>query len=472
MQQAIQTISTQSDIAKIMQPHSAQNMILPAIKKNKKYAQQVPSSKPQSLQQPLQQQHSHPTSQHQFQINKAYNVVSIHKATAQNAHQSPHLTHQQQPPSHHLQQTQQHQQSYANVVNRSISGSGPVGAQQSTVMCNSSNILTVNSCQLNSGDMNSTAIYNLSSHRALPGSLDGNVCFLNVPDISKNGTNIGGATVVSSNSIPGVGNGTSSCNGASSNSQITLPNSHMGTTMSVTLGTTTAGTTYMHDKNIYVSTGNNSSGNARSNPQSGGIFRGPPPTSNAQRGPSGGATRHVHVQPMFSQPIHQNMVLQPYTQYNPRQQTFPASHLQYAPGPMPYYQYQYVPTLQQQPPPHARSAVAVNTNVNVGNTLQPVQSGPNGPLPGPGASSSQLQLLTSTVQPGANTVMGVGGPGSGMGQVGVPNMVGVGVMPTSVPPQPVQVQPASRRRHQHRLQIIDPATKKNILDDFDKNQYQ
>ncbi|XP_017126105.1 eukaryotic translation initiation factor 4 gamma 3 isoform X2 [Drosophila elegans] len=227
-------------------------------------------------------------------------------------------------------------------------------------------------------------------------------------------------------------------------------------------------------QNMYVSTGNNSSGNTRSNPQSGGIFRGPPPASNAQRGPSGGATRHVHVQPMYSQPIHQNMVLQPYTQYNPRQQTFPASHLQYAPGPMPYYQYQYVPTLQQQPPPHARSAVAVNTNVNVGNTLQPVQSGPNGPLPGPGASSSQLQLLTSTVQPGANTVMGVGGPGSGMGQVGVPNMVGVGVMPTSVmptsvPPQPVQVQPASRRRHQHRLQIIDPATKKNILDDLDND---
>lgn len=64
--------------------------------------------------------------------------------------------------------------------------------------------------------------------------------------------------------------------------------------------------------------------------------------------------------------------------------------------------------------------------------------------------------------------MGVGGPGSTMGQVGVPPMVGVGVMTTSVQPQPVQVQPASRRRHQHRLQIIDPTTKKNILDDFDK----
>ncbi|KAH8361311.1 hypothetical protein KR084_008913, partial [Drosophila pseudotakahashii] len=470
--------------------------ILPANKKTKKYAQQVLSSKPQCLQ-PLQQQHSHQTPQPQFQINKAYNVVSIIKATAQNAQQASHLTHQQQQ-SHHLQQTQ-HQQSYANVVNRSISGSAPVGAQQSTVICNGSNIMTVNGCQLNSGDMNSTAIYNLSSHRGLSGSLDTNVRFLNVPDITKNGNNMG-ASVVSNNSIAGVGNGTTSCTGVSNNNQNTLTNSHIGTTMGVALGTTTAGTTYMHEKNIvgvsvncvdtsrkydfknsslvtnsfqastaeFVSTGNNSSGNTRSNPQSSGIFRGPPQTSNTPRGASGGAARHVHVQPMYSQPLHQNMVIQQYTQYNPRQQTFPASHLQYAPAPMPYYQYQYVPTLQQQPPPHTRSAVTVNTNVNVGNTLQPVQSGPNGPLTGPGATSSQLQLITNTVQPGANTVMGVGGPGSGMGQVGVPPMVGVGVMPANVQPQPVQVQPTSRRRHQHRLQIIDPATKKNILDDFDK----
>ncbi|XP_070143854.1 eukaryotic translation initiation factor 4 gamma 3 isoform X2 [Drosophila kikkawai] len=213
----------------------------------------------------------------------------------------------------------------------------------------------------------------------------------------------------------------------------------------------------------------------------GGIFRGPqqqPSSSvNALRGGgvSGGATRHVHVQPMYSQAaLHQNMVLQPYTQYNPRQQTFPTSHLQYAPTPMPYYQYQYVPTLQQQPPPppqhtHPRSAaVSVNSN---NNTLQAAQvqqqqqqSGGN-PGGGPGGTqSSQIQLLAGTVQ----------GPGGNMSQVGVgvAPMVGVGVMSQSVvAPQPVQVQvqQSNRRRHQHRLPIIDPTTKKNILEDLDKS---
>ncbi|XP_033250157.1 eukaryotic translation initiation factor 4 gamma 3 isoform X1 [Drosophila miranda] len=475
MQQATPNLSTQSDIAKAMQPHSAQNM----------YAPQVPPTKPQPLQQSLQQQHSHTASQPQYPINKAYNVVSILKTSTPTTHQSAHLT-QQQPQPHHLQHTQQQQQSYANVVNRPMAGAGPAGSQQSTVLCNGANIMTVNSCPLNSGELNSAAIYNIASHRALSGNLDGNLRFMSVPDMNKNGNCVGSGTVAASNNSPaGV------CNGSST-----------GSSIGVAIGSTAG--TYMHEKNLvgvgvnvgvscvdtnrkfdfknsnllssnsfqtapaeYVSTGNNSSGNTRSNQQSGGIFRGPPPASNAPRGGGAGGTRHVHVQPMYQQAIHQNMVLQPYTQYNPRQQTFPTSHLQYAPAPMPYYQYQYVPTLQQQPPPHTRSAVTVNTNV--GNTMQPVQSGPNGPLAGPGASSTQLQLLTGTVQQGANTVMGVGGPGSGVGQVGVAPMVGVGVMPTSVQPQSVQVQPASRRRHQHRLQIIDPATKKNILDDFDKS---
>ncbi|KAH8269791.1 hypothetical protein KR018_006620 [Drosophila ironensis] len=466
MQQALPNLTTQPDITNVMQPHSTQNMILPANKKTKKYAPQVSSSKPQSLPQPPQQQHSHPSPQTQFQISKAYNVVSILKTTAQNGHQPPYLSHQQQP-SHHLQQAQQ--QSYANVVNRS-------GA----------NILTVNSCQMNSGD--SSAIYNLSSHRTLPGSLDGSVRFISVPDVTKSSSSI----TVGTKSVIDGGNGSGD---GSISSQLKLPTSHIGTTMSMTLGTTTSGT-YMHNKSIvgvsvgcvdtcrkydfknsnlvsnnsfhttpeYVPTGNSSSGNSRSNPQSSGIYRGPPPATNAPRGASAGGARHVHVPPTMYQALHQNMVIQPYTQYNPRQQSFQTSHLQYAPPPLNFYQYQYVPNLQQQPPPHTRSAV--NTNVNVGSTLQPVQTGPNGPLNGPGSTSSQLQLLTSTVQPGGNAVMGVGGPGNGMGQVGVAPMVNV--IPSNVQPQTLSVQATSRRRHQHRLQIIDPATKKNILDDLDK----
>lgn len=210
-----------------------------------------------------------------------------------------------------------------------------------------------------------------------------------------------------------------------------------------------------------MSSGSNSSGNsARSNPQGsgGGIYRGPP-ASNPPRGTSGGGAnaRHVHMPAMFP-----NVMLQQYQPFSQRP-SFQTPHLQYAPPHLPYYPYQYLPSMPQQPQ-HTRSGVAVNTNVSIGNTM-PVQGGPNGPLTGPGATSSQLQLLTGAVQPGANTVLGVGGTGSG--PVGVPPMVSV--MPTNVAPvQQVQVQPTSRRRHQHRLQIIDPATRKNILDDFDK----
>ncbi|XP_030379801.1 eukaryotic translation initiation factor 4 gamma 3 isoform X2 [Scaptodrosophila lebanonensis] len=210
-------------------------------------------------------------------------------------------------------------------------------------------------------------------------------------------------------------------------------------------------------QNMYVSAGNNSSGNARTNPQTGAIFRGPPPTVNQPRG-AGATARHVHMQTMYTQPMHQMMP--GYTQFPPRQPTFPAPHIQYAP--VPYYSYPYLQTLPQQPS-HSRSGVAVNTvnSVNVGNTL-PVQTGPNGPLAGPGPSSSQLQMLTGAVQQGANTVIGVGATGSG--QVSVAPMVGV--MPANVAPPPTQ---STGRRRLHRLQIIDPNTNKDILDDLDKN---
>ncbi|XP_032597852.1 eukaryotic translation initiation factor 4 gamma 3 [Drosophila grimshawi] len=228
----------------------------------------------------------------------------------------------------------------------------------------------------------------------------------------------------------------------------------------------------MQPQNLYVSSGNNSAGNTRSNQQSG-IFRGPPPTANAPRGTGAGGPRHLHMPAMYP-----NVVLQQYSQYGQRQPTFQTPHIQYGPAPIPYYPYQYLPSLQQQPPPppqHSRSGVATNASVNIGGNTMPVQTGPNGQLAGPGATTSQLQLLTGSVQTGANTVIGVGATGSG--QVGVPPMVSV--MPPNVAQQPVQVvAPASRRRHQHRLQIIHPETKKNILDELDKsnsnvdNEYQ
>ncbi|SPP88958.1 Hypothetical predicted protein, partial [Drosophila guanche] len=213
--------------------------ILPANKKSKKYAPQVPPTKPQPLQQSLQQQqHSHTASQSQYPISKTYNVVSILKTSTPSTHQSALLTHQQQQ-SHHLQHTQpqqQQQQSYANVVNRPMAGAGPgpAGSQQSTVLCNGANIMTVNSCPLNPGELKSTAIYNISSHRALPGgSLDGNLRFMSVPDMNKNGNCVGSATVAASNNSPaGVGNGSST-----------------GSTIGVAIGAATAGT-YMHENNL------------------------------------------------------------------------------------------------------------------------------------------------------------------------------------------------------------------------------
>ncbi|XP_023168986.2 eukaryotic translation initiation factor 4 gamma 1 isoform X3 [Drosophila hydei] len=521
MQPAAPTLATQADIAKAMQP---QNMILPANKKTKKYATQVPVTKQQQQSQQQQQQHS--TSQPQFQINKAYNVVSILKTTATttNAQQaSAHMVHQ----THLQQQSHQHQQSYANVVNRPLTSVNTQQQQSTTVICSGGNIMAVNNCQLNLNsttiqqDLNTAAIYNLTGHRAAAaatcggnnGIIETNCRLLS--DISKSsqvGPNnsqqqqqqqLTTVAAVGSNSNNSGSNNINNING-SNQSIITLANSH-----GLTLGSSNNPSAYMHDKNLlgtvgvsvgvginvscidnrkydyknnnllsnsnfqqtaqeYVSTGNNSSGNSRSNQQ---IYRGPQPASNAPRGngAGGGARPHVHMPPIYS-----NMVLQQYPQYSQRQPAYPAPHLQFTHTPIPYYPYPYLSTLpQQQPPPHSRSGVAVNTSVNLGNTMQSVQpGGPNGPLAGPGgATPSQLQLLTGAVQPGANTVIGVGGTASG--QVGVGVNVGVppmvSVMSANVAPQPVQVPPPNRRRHQHRLQIIDPTTKKNILDEMDKS---
>ncbi|KAH8272468.1 hypothetical protein KR044_006340, partial [Drosophila immigrans] len=500
--------------------------ILPVNKKtNKKYVSPMQPIAAGSKQSSLPQ---HSTTQPQFQINKAYNVVSILKATTTtNVQQPSHMPSSHQVQSH--QQTQsQSQQSYANVLNHrpSMAPTLTVGSQQpqSSVICSGGNIMTVNSCQLNS-ELSSAAIYNLAGqHRAAQltggsngiidsnGRFVGSVTALSVSDMA-NSTVSNNATInnsiasnntthcVSSNGNNSTANGS---NGSNHNqSIIALANSH-----GIAVGTSTSPYA-IHDKGLlgvvngvnvscidnrkfdyknsnllsnssfqptqeFVSSGNNSSGNTRSNPQTGGIFRGPPPTSNAPRVPGGGtgSARHVHMSAMYP-----NVVLQQFPPFSQRQPTFPAPHIQYAPGPISYYPYSYLSTLPQQPP-HSRSGVAVNTNVNINNTMQPVQpGGPNGPLvqAGPGASSSQMQLLTGAVQSGANPVLGVGGAGTG--QVGVPPMVGVGVLTPNVAPS-VQAPPSSRRRHQHRLQIIDPATRKNILDDLDKsnstadNEYQ
>ncbi|XP_017853564.1 eukaryotic translation initiation factor 4 gamma 1 isoform X1 [Drosophila busckii] len=543
MQPTVSTLSTQAEIAKIMQPHSSQNMILPANKNKKKYASQVQVQVPgvTKQSQPLPQLHS--TSQ-PFQINKAYNVVSILKtSTASNVQQSAHIpqtqaqvqvqAHQAQPQSHHQQSQSQHlQQSYANVVNRPITGSGsqvPVQVQvpQSTVICSSGNIMTVNSCQLNGSELSSAAgLYNLTGHRAQM-AVDPNARYIGnastASDIS-NASVVGSGNILpspnvhsthtqlSGGPISGGGGGISSCNSGGGSGNASGAGCHNGSNNIVTLGNThgisispSAGS-YVHEKSLlgmsvgvnvgvncidgrkydyknnnllsssnyqavtakeYVTSGNNSSGNNRANPQSTGLFRGPPPTSNAPRSSSGAAAaRHVPMPAMFP-----GMVVPQYPAFNPRHPTF-SPHIQYTHAHIPYYPYQYMPTLTQQPP-HSRSGVAVNASVNIGNTM-PVQSGPNGPLAAPGATTAQMQLLTGAVQPGASTVLGVGATGNN--QVGVPPMVSV--LPQSVTPQPVQVPPAGRRRHQHRLQIIDPATKKNILDDFDKsnsnveNEYQ
>lgn len=162
-------------------------------------------------------------------------MVSINKKTAQNGLPNTHLLHKQQL-SHHIQQSQQEQQNFSNVVNRS----GPSGSQQSTVICNG---------QIKSGDLNSTAIFNLTNHRTLTGSVEGNVRFLSIPDMTKRGSNINSATLVATNSISEAGNGDGDYTGSLKKCQLSLPTSHIGTPLNIALGTTSSGT-YMNNKNI------------------------------------------------------------------------------------------------------------------------------------------------------------------------------------------------------------------------------
>ncbi|KAH8398901.1 hypothetical protein KR222_005988 [Zaprionus bogoriensis] len=468
MQPATSTLTTQTEISKNMQP---QNMILPTNKKSKKYASLVQVQMPlPSSKQPLpQQQQNNVVSQPQFQINKAYNVVSILKTASQQASSQtmPHLGHSRHQAQVQQPQNQSQQQNYANVVNRQPMT--PLGVQQAskqqqqhTVICTTGGSIIVNE------------IYNLNGHRNGTGIIES----FRTSDLSKasnsaayrqlhqkqsektSGSHCNDSII---GNLPGITLSPSPLYPVDEKKVLRVNVNYINNRKYDYKNSNVLSNSSFQADQEFVSSGNNTSGsNARSNPQSGGagIYRGPP-TSSTPRGTSGAGAnaRHVHMPAMFP-----NVVLQQYPPFSQRQ-PFQTQHLQYAPQPIQYYPYQYLPSMPQQPP-HTRSGVAVNTNVSIGNTM-PVQGGPSVPLSGPpGTTPSQLQLLTGSVQPGANTVIGVSGTGNG--QVGVPPMVNV--MPTNVAPvQQVQVPPSSRRRHQHRLQIIDPATRKNILDDFDKS---
>lgn len=241
--------------------------------KSKKYASPVPMAMQLAQgsisKQPLPQ---HSTTQPQFQINKAYNVVSILKTSTTNAQQSSHShmtsqgglkgqSHQQS-----QQQQSQHHQSYANVVNRPTISAGSQQQQQSTVICSGGNIMTVNNCQLNTGDLNSAAIYNLSGHRppqltggsgggGVGGIIDSNGRFVGSSEMSKAGVNTASCNVAVSNNSTQLSTGSSSSgnnavsgsvSGNNQNNQqiIALTNSH-----GITVGTSSVPYT-IHDKGL------------------------------------------------------------------------------------------------------------------------------------------------------------------------------------------------------------------------------
>lgn len=112
--------------------------------------------------------------------------------------------------------------------------------------------MTVNSCQLNTGELNSAAIYNLTGHRA-PGSssiIDSNGRFVgSVSEMSKSGVNTASCNLAVSNNATQLSTGScsgssNSASGSGSNQIIALTNSH-----GITVGT--SGTPYtIHDKGL------------------------------------------------------------------------------------------------------------------------------------------------------------------------------------------------------------------------------
>lgn len=183
----------------------------------------------------------------------------------------------------------------------------------------------------------------------------------------------------------------------------------------------------------------NNNGNVRSNPQSNNNMFRQTPSSPAPRSRFMPST-------MFPSTV-QSVVLQQYPYVNPTRQPqyqqFSYAHQ--------YYQqnsfYSFYPL--QQPPQHQRAAtISVNSGVGVG-----VGSGISGAVAGP-TTANQAQISLS-VPPVGNAVLGVTNSTPAQ-PVGVNTMVGVMQSP----------QPTTRKIRRHALEIIDPNTNRNILEDL------
>lgn len=194
---------------------------------------QIPPSKQhQSLPQ-------HSSTHQQFQINKAYNVVSILKSSPRlvnsqpvshlaHSHHQVHVQHSQNQAQHRSNSTQQQQKSFLNVVNGQTLAPGGIHRspqqQKHTVICSGGNIMTVNE------------LYNLSGHRSSTGIIDS----YRVSDVSKVNNTVANQQQQQEMSDDG------SCNDSNhSGSIITLGNSN-----GITLGTSSGASFAIHDKSL------------------------------------------------------------------------------------------------------------------------------------------------------------------------------------------------------------------------------
>uniref|UniRef100_A0A1B0FEA3 W2 domain-containing protein n=1 Tax=Glossina morsitans morsitans TaxID=37546 RepID=A0A1B0FEA3_GLOMM len=192
-------------------------------------------------------------------------------------------------------------------------------------------------------------------------------------------------------------------------------------------------------QNMYVpqNAAGNNNGNVRTNPQSNNNMFRQTPSSPAPR-------NRFMPNTMFPSAV-QSVVLQqfPYPRQPQYQQFSYAGHQ--------YYQqssyYSFYPL--QQPPQHQRTAtLSVNSGVSVG-----VGSGISGAVAGP-TTANQAQI-TLSVPPVANAVLGVTNA-TPTQPVGVNTLVSVMQSP----------QPTTRKIRRHALEIIDPNTNRNILEDL------